>query len=252
MLKKIVKKILPTFFLNFLKVLINYLARRKFKEMKNKQIFREIYKKKLWSSQEAKKFEFYSGTGSHIKEFTETYLTKVIEFLKSMPNKPNVVDLGCGDFEIGSKLRLYCKNYIAIDLFEELIEHNKKKFSDLDVTFQTLDITEDRLPNGDVCFLRTVLQHLSNKSIKNFLSLMNGKYKYLVITEHLPENQEFVPNIDMDSGPFIRLDKNSGVDLTKNPFNLDVVSEKILCDIKSNENYKFNGVMSTKVLQLKN
>ena len=80
---------------------------------------------------------------------------------------------------------------------------------------------------------------------------MNGKYKYLVITEHLPENQEFVPNIDMDSGPFIRLDKNSGVDLTKNPFNLDVVSEKILCDIKSNENYKFNGVMSTKVLQLK-
>ena len=56
----------------------------------------------------------------------------------------------------------------------------------------------------------------------------------------------------MDSGPFIRLDKNSGIDLTKKPFNLDVVSEKILCDIKSNENYKFNGVMNTKVLQLKN
>ena len=43
----------------------------------------------------------------------------------------------------------------------------------------------------------------------------------------------------------------SGVDLTKNPFKLAVVSENILCDIKSNENYKFNGVMSTKVLQLK-
>ena len=81
---------------------------------------------------------------------------------------------------------------------------------------------------------------------------MKNKYKYLVITEHLPENPNFIPNKDMDSGPFIRLDKNSGIDLTKKPFNLDVVSEKILCDIKSNENYKFNGVMNTKVLQLKN
>ena len=55
----------------------------------------------------------------------------------------------------------------------------------------------------------------------------------------------------MNTGPYIRLDKNSGVELTKNPFNLDIVSEKILCDIKSTENYKFNGVMSTKILQLK-
>ena len=81
---------------------------------------------------------------------------------------------------------------------------------------------------------------------------MKNKYKYLIITEHLPEDVNFVPNIDMLTGPYIRLDKNSGVDLTKNPFKLAVVSENILCDIKSNENYKFNGVMSTKVLQLKN
>ena len=55
----------------------------------------------------------------------------------------------------------------------------------------------------------------------------------------------------MDTSLYIRLNKNSSVELTKNPFNLDVVSEKILCDIKSNKNYKFNSVISTKILQLK-
>ncbi len=253
MIKKTIKKLIPSFILNYLRIFLNNLEKKKFKKMNHKQIFSEIYKKKLWSSEEAKKkFEYYSGTGSHKEEFTAIYLNKIKEFLQSLSTKPNVVDLGCGDFEIGSKIRPYCKNYIAVDVFDDLIKRNQEKYKDLGVIFKTMDITEENLPEGEVCFLRTVLQHLSNDAILKFLTLMKNKYKFLIVTEHLPENKTFVPNIDMDSGPFIRLDKNSGVDLTKKPFNLDVVSEKILCDIKSNESYKFNGVMNTKVLQLKN
>ena len=252
-MKKIIKKIIPSFFQKFIKNILENLEKKKFKNMTNKQIFGEIYKKKLWSSDEAKgKFKYYSGTGSHNEEFTKIYINKIKEFLQLLPTKPDVVDLGCGDFEIGRKIRKYCANYVAVDVFEDLILYNKKKYHDFNVIFETIDITQDELPKGEVCFLRTVLQHLSNESIIRFLKLMKNKYKYLVITEHLPENPNFIPNKDMDSGPFIRLDKNSGIDLTKKPFNLDVVSEKILCDIKSNENYKFNGVMNTKVLQLKN
>ena len=253
MFKKIIKYILPKKVWENIKTLkLNY-EKKKFKKKSNYQIFEEIYKKKLWSPNRSKEnYKFYSGTGSHNSEFSEIYISSVKNFLKSLPSKPNVVDLGCGDFEIGSKLRSECNEYIAIDVFDDLIDYNKKKFKDYNVTFKTLDITKDEIPGGDVCFLRTVLQHLSNDSIKKFLDLMKNNYKYLIITEHLPEDVNFVPNIDMLTGPYIRLDKNSGVDLTKNPFKLAVVSENILCDIKSNKNYKFNGVMSTKVLQLKN
>ena len=38
---------------------------------------------------------------------------------------------------------------------------------DLDVDFRVLDITSDEIPPGDVCFVRQVLQHLSNQSIIN-------------------------------------------------------------------------------------
>ena len=53
---------------------------------------------------------------------------------------------------------------------------------------------------------------------------MSDKYKYLVITEHLPDLvykvENFLPNIDKVTGPDTRIDKNSGVILTKPPFNL--------------------------------
>ena len=38
---------------------------------------------------------------------------------------------------------------------------------------------------------------------------ISGKYKYLIITEHLPEGQTFIPNIDIATGPYIRIIKNN-------------------------------------------
>ena len=171
---------------------------------------------------------FYSGIGSRHEEFTEVYIDKIKNFLLSLPSKPSVVDLGCGDFFIGSRLRKYCNKFTAIDIFEELIEFNKEKFVNQNVDFQTLDITKDPLPPGDICFLRNVLQHFSNDHIQKFLKLMLGKYKYLIITEHLPEEEGyFRPNIDKITGPNIRIQSNSGVILTEPPFNLKYLEKKM-------------------------
>ena len=149
---------------------------RKYSSMQINDIFKEIYKKKLWTPENEKdENNFYSGIGSRYEEFTEVYVDKIKNFLISLPTKPSVVDLGCGDFFIGSRLREYCNKFIAIDIFEDLIEFNKKKFMNQDVDFQTLDITKDQLPSGDICFLRQVLQHLSNDHIQNFLKLMRIK-----------------------------------------------------------------------------
>ena len=170
-----------------------------------------------------------------------------IKFILSLPNKPNVVDLGCGDFVIGSKIRRLCNNYIAIDIFDQLIDYNKKKYKELNVDFRVLDITSDELPSADICFVRQVLQHLSNQSILQFLEAIKNKYKYLIITEHLPSSNFFKANLDKPTGPDTRLFDKSGVILTKPPFNLKVIEDIDICETRSDS---IEGVVKTKLLQL--
>ena len=141
-------------------------------------------------------------------------------------------------------------SFIAIDIFEELIELNKKKFENQNVDFQALDITKDPLPSGDICFLRNVLQHFSNDHIQKFLKLMLGKYKYLIITEHLPEEEGyFRPNIDKITGPNIRIQSNSGVILTEPPFNLKYLEKKNVFDIYPKKILGFEGVLRTTIFK---
>ena len=219
--------------------------------MEIKDVFKEIYLNKLWDPDaEKSNFKFYSGPGSYYPEFVTKYIESTRIFLLSLPRKPDVVDLGCGDFVIGSQLRKLCNNYIAADIFDELINFNKKKYNDLNVDFRVLDITRDELPVAEVCFVRTVLQHLSNDSIKNFVKLIKNKYKYLILTEHYPATKNFIANIDKSNGPDIRLYDNSAVVLTAPPFNLKVVQDLDICETSSNSIEGFKGVLKTKLLQL--
>ena len=249
--KKILKVLLPNFVLKIYTNSLLSIKRKKFSKMTTKEVFKEVYEKKLWSPEgEKKKFKFYSGTGSHHKDFSEKYVKEVSKFLMTFKNKPDVVDLGCGDFFIGSQLRKFCNKYVAIDIFDGLIDHNKKIYNDLNVEFKVSDITIDQLPSSEICFIKDVLQHLSNDLIKKFIKLIDKKYKYLIITEHLPETKEFKANLDAPTSAFIRLDKNSGVVLTEEPFNLQIIKEFDLCNITSKTIKEFQGVRNTKVLQL--
>ena len=212
MIKKIIKKFIPKFVFAYRQKKKIKKIRKKFSKMKKYEIFKEIYLNKLWSPESIKfDYKFYSGTGSHLPELTNDYINKINSFLSSLATKPNVVDLGCGDFYIGSKIRKLCNNYVAVDIFDELIYFNKKKYKYLNVDFRVLDITLDQLPNGEVCFVRQVLQHLSNESIINFVKAINEKYKYLIVTEHFPSSNNFIANLNKPTGPDIRFYDKSAV-----------------------------------------
>ena len=127
MIKKFLKKIIPSKILN---IYYNSKTRKKFESKKIKEIFKEIYLQQLWRPEnERKNFDYYSGIGSYDSELINDYVESVKNFLLTFKNKPNVVDLGCGDFNVGLKLRKYCKNYIASDIVKELIDHNKKVYN---------------------------------------------------------------------------------------------------------------------------
>ena len=141
-----------------------------------------------------------------------------------------ILDLGCGDFNVGSKLTSFSKHYIAADIVEELILHNSVKFRHLSNTnFIKLSITEDSFPEADVLILRQVLQHLSNSDIMTVLPKL-AKFKYVIITEAIP-NGDFEENKDNFTGPDIRLSNKSGVVLDFPPFNFEYLDKSVLIDI---------------------
>ncbi len=186
----------------------------------------QIYKENFWGGE---KGAFYSGVGSHDAAILDPYLREVKAFLTSFNPLLKVCDLGCGDFNVGKELVKLTKEYIAVDIVPELIERNKRLFSSKQLSFHCLDLATDPLPQADCAILRQVLQHLSNKEIKQIVEKLYA-YRYIILTEHLP-SEVFEPNKDIISGQGIRLKKGSGVDLLIPPFNLKVKEAQILSKI---------------------
>ena len=191
-----------------------------------KDAMEQVYEKKLWGGNTS---VFYSGEGSHLPEIVTPYIAVVSDFLQSFENPLIVCDLGCGDFNIGKELVKYSKKYIAIDIVEKLIEHNKKQFSANHLEFHCLDIATADLPKGDCAIIRQVLQHLSNAEVQNIVGKLVD-FKYVILTEHLPEG-DFIPNKDIISGQGIRLKKQSGINLMATPFHFNAKEEKELLSI---------------------
>jgi SAM-dependent methyltransferase len=164
-------------------------------------------------------------------KIVSVYVKVVSDFLNSLSfeNKPDVVDLGCGDFNVGSQLRKFCRNYIACDIVPGLIDYNRSKFESLSVDFRVINIVADELPPGDVVFVRQVFQHLSNQQIGHILQKIVKNYKYLILTEHLPGEASFVPNVDKLPGPDIRTGVGSGIVITSSPFDFKSRREVLLC-----------------------
>lgn len=211
-------------------------------EQSNRDIFTTIYEQNRWGESDEPGVAFYSGHGAHDAVLVNAYIQVVENFLRLFDSKPDAVDLGCGDFHVASKIRPLCGRYTACDVVASLIERNRETYKDLDVDFRVLDAVEEDLPDGDVLFIRQVLQHLSNAHISQVIQRLSGRYRAVIVTEHLPWHP-FTPNADQPTGPDIRLgppETASGVVLTEPPFNLAVQR-----DIRLLEFFGHGGIIRT-------
>jgi len=229
MIKALIKRSLPASVLR----LVRYYKNSGYNNLSTEQIFTRIYESGVWGKSEDPNRPFFSGSGSSRDDEIAAYVRSVGNFLRSFQVKPSVVDLGCGDFTVGSQIRKFCEPYVACDVVSNLIAFNRAKFKDLDVEFKVLDLIEDELPLGDVAFVRQVLQHLSNDQISRFVSRVSSKYKFLVVTEHLPTLAKFDHNVDKLTSPGTRMGHESGIVLTSPPFNLRPKTEQELCRVNS-------------------
>jgi len=202
-----------------------------------KDAMKQVYEMSLWGGKE---FDFYSGGGSHHPEIVNPYTAVLKSFLKSFKTPLTVCDLGCGDFNVGKEFVAYTKKYEAVDIVENLVAYNTKKFKEENLEFHCLDIATDDLPFGDCAVLRQILQHLSNEEVQQVLHKLTN-FKYIILTEHLPKG-EFVPNKNIISGQGIRLKKKSGLNLLAAPFNFQVKEEEQLLSVDLDDN---KGIITT-------
>lgn len=183
--------------------------------------FGVIYRERIWGEGGD---GFNSGWGSHAGDLVDPYVTSVRDFIATLPEQPAVLDLGCGDFNVGRQIRPFCGTYVAADVVPELIERNREIFADEDVDFRVLDLATDSLPPCTIVFLRQVLQHLSNDLIQQALPKL-ARVQYIVLTDHAP-TVPFVPNAKHQTGPDTRIKVGSALDLTADPFNLEPVESR--------------------------
>ncbi len=193
-----------------------YLESRRNRHRATSEVFSEIYKNNIWGGED---HVLFSGPGSR-GVLAEQYADKINEFIKAN-NVLSVVDVGCGDFHVGSGLK--CEDYTGIDVVPDLISHNQATFGTPGRRFLCLDVAgSEPLPSADLVLIRQVLQHLSNAQIETILRKL-APFKYVIVTEHQPSASDFrVANLDHVHGSSTRLLRGSGVYLDKPPFGRSV------------------------------
>jgi len=211
---------------------------RELAKLDTQTLFSEIYEKGYWGT--SSRYPFYSGTGSHDETQTLPYVHAVKSLIAALPQSPVMIDLGCGDFNIGRQLYSQSRHYYAIDVVPELVVHNQQHFKADNLTFNCMDATTEKLPDADILLIRQVLQHLDNQSIKAIVDQLRG-FEHIIVTEHVPAGS-FTANIDKPPGPDNRMRIKSGVDISAPPFSLSGYQKRTLCAI---ETCDFPGIVET-------
>lgn len=193
-----------------------------------RSVFSDIYERGLWGKSED---GYCSGSGSTDERIVDPYVDCVKALFEDESlTKATIVDLGCGDFRVGARIAGMGNAYIGVDIVPEVVASNQARHGTDRVRFRCLDIVKDDLPDGDVCLLRQVLQHLSNAEIRRVLSKLE-KYRLIVLTEHQPvRGRCSQPNRDKGHGRAIRLSKGSGVFVELPPFGVRAGAiRQVLC-----------------------
>lgn len=228
-MKSLVRELVPQSLIDRYGRLKWLLVQRRNRNEAVEEVFAEIYEMNRWGGS---KGELCSGSGTADEQIVSSYVAMISEKASLEGFKGSTfVDLGCGDFRVGKQLLPLCASYIGVDVVKSVIRRNQEKFGNVTTHFMHLDILKSELPDGDVCFIRQVLQHLSNQQVIAVLEKLK-KYRWVFVTEHYPtDNDSIKPNTDKVHGADIRLYNNSGVYFSEAPFELPSRLLKLVLEV---------------------
>ena len=146
----------------------------KAKDLREK--FSKIYSDNIFGGKESR-----SGEGSSMEQTTE--IRRELPLLVQEFGIESFMDAPCGDYFWMKEVDLGVKRYIGADIVEALVEKDQQQYGKEGVSFQCLNLAEDKLPQVDLIFCRDCLVHLTfadaQKVIDNF---RKSGSKYLLTT----------------------------------------------------------------------
>jgi hypothetical protein len=190
------------------------------------EVFDQIYADTQWGNDgEA---GFFSGVGSRgpvVDQYIAAMAPQLAALHAQLGRDITVVDIGCGDFVVGSRLVEACPfiHYIGCDIVGRLIAHHREHYTTDRARFELLDIVTHTPPHGDVCLVRQVFQHLPNRDVRDALARLHG-FAALFVSEGQPAVRHGPFNPDKPLGSGVRYDWRRGIgrglELSKPPFSL--------------------------------
>ena len=165
--------------------------------------FTKIYVEGLWGKQDdnymsqRKNKIFYSGGGTdHGNDKNDMYRN----LLQSYVNKDDVktvVEIGCGDWEVSSRIDWSSVSYTGYDVAKIVVDYNNENFSKNNIKFICDDIISKNTIKSDLLIVKDVFQHLPASFCKDFIQSITSNFKYNIIT-----NDFGVSNNDIDFGDY--------------------------------------------------
>ena len=162
---------------------------RTYHALLNKQLFTKIYKNNSWGSKESR-----SGGGSTLAR-TAAIRSNLASLFSKWDIK-SLLDAPCGDFNWMRAVDLSCLDYyIGLDIVDQIIQENIKKYGGPNRRFFTIDIVNHPLPQVDLILCRDCIQHLTDQDVFAMIANFKHSKSRFLLTSNYPKTSE---NKDID------------------------------------------------------
>jgi hypothetical protein len=183
--------------------------------LSRKETFNKIYNEKYWITGNTR-----SGVASQNNHYTAACRTQIPELMKKY-NLKNVLDVPCGDCNWIQEIMNHFHVYVGLDISDDLIDDNMRKFAsngrhfcchDIVESFPDLNNIFSQNIRRDLLISRDMMIHLSNKDVLNVLrNFANSNFDYYLMTNY----NKVLANTDLlVSGDY------RPINLMRAPFNL--------------------------------
>jgi len=170
-------------------------------------IYHQIYESDHWQGG--------SGPGSTADASAE--YRQIVQRLLASIEIRRVLDVGCGDWQVGSLLDWSGIDYTGVDVVSSVVAADQARFGAPNVRFRVADARTGDLPPADLLLVKDVLQHWPTADVQRFLTATLPRYRYALITNDIASSHfTGVLNQDIEMGSWRTLD------LQAPPFELPV------------------------------
>lgn len=161
--------------------------------------------------------EWHGGSGPGSTADASAEYRRIVARLLVSPEIRTVVDVGCGDWQVGSLIDWSAVEYTGFDVVPAVIQANQERFATDRISFQVADARSAQLPTADLLLIKDVLQHWPSADVAHFLATTVPRYRYALITNDIA-SQHFTGTLNQD----IAMGEWRCLELTTPPFDLAV------------------------------